>query len=362
MWKQSGFRIASHSLRICIGLCFIAAAWLFLAGVPSAASEEESARDRFVKEYQPHAERLKQHYANSFVAYTFTYDDNVGVKQAITQVTGKYNARNYLVRGTTKWVEKATGKVVLQSAEDVDCLNDQYSFRVYNKSGQDYILKDLQTRDASHFVPFIFLCAPYADHQTGKTYLEIAQDPEVHVVALTDVQWHGRPMKMLECRFPPPRGRTNEGIRRYYFSPSDGWVCVGCSISTSTGISGNKEGQMERGAYEDIYFYEAELGESLPRFRRMEEWTRYTDSPKKSKCRKVTNITEYRHSPTLFDDADFRLSAFGLPEPMGVQPLPPSHNWLWLLAATIAAAALAILFSWLKRRRTMASLRSTPSS
>lgn len=53
--------------------------------------------------------------------------------------------------------------------------------------------------------------------------------------------------------------------------------------------------------------------------------------------------------------SEFTLSAFGLPEPMGVKPLPKSHAWLWLLMAAITAAALAILFSWLKRRRTKAT-------
>jgi len=70
----------------------------------------------------------------------------------------------------------------------------------------------------------------------------------------------------------------------------------------------------------------------------------------------ATTITDYEwevnnHVP----DSDFRLSAFGLPEPMGAPPLPRSHTWLWLLVAALAAAGLALLFAWLKRRRTLAS-------
>jgi hypothetical protein len=48
----------------------------------------------------------------------------------------------------------------------------------------------------------------------------------------------------------------------------------------------------------------------------------------------------------------FYLSAFGLPEPLGAQTLPPSRSWLWLLAAAIVAVALEVLFAWLKRRHT----------
>lgn len=64
----------------------------------------------------------------------------------------------------------------------------------------------------------------------------------------------------------------------------------------------------------------------------------------------------------LPSEEEFTLSAFGLPEPMGVEPLPPSRNWLWLLAAAIIAAALAILFSWLKHRHTEKASRSSAAS
>ena len=49
-------------------------------------------------------------------------------------------------------------------------------------------------------------------------------------------------------------------------------------------------------------------------------------------------------------DSEFTLSAFGLPEPVGGELLHAPRAWLWLLAATISAAALAILSAWLKRR------------
>lgn len=47
--------------------------------------------------------------------------------------------------------------------------------------------------------------------------------------------------------------------------------------------------------------------------------------------------------------SEFTLTALGLPEPIGVKP-PPSRTWLWLLVAALAAAALAVFFTWLKRR------------
>ena len=50
--------------------------------------------------------------------------------------------------------------------------------------------------------------------------------------------------------------------------------------------------------------------------------------------------------------ADFRLSAFGMPEPMGAPPPParPTRWYLWILAAAGVCAALAFMFSYLRRR------------
>lgn len=67
-------------------------------------------------------------------------------------------------------------------------------------------------------------------------------------------------------------------------------------------------------------------------------------------------------------DAEFTLSAFGLPEPMGVEPPERSRTWLWLISAALGLVALALLFTWLKRRRILAgkaraqasSVRSIP--
>lgn len=58
----------------------------------------------------------------------------------------------------------------------------------------------------------------------------------------------------------------------------------------------------------------------------------------------------------------FRLSAFDLPEPIDVAPLPKPTRWyLWILAAAVAAATLAMLFAWLKRRHMKANNLSKDS-
>jgi hypothetical protein len=50
-------------------------------------------------------------------------------------------------------------------------------------------------------------------------------------------------------------------------------------------------------------------------------------------------------------DDQFTLSAFGLPEPVGVTREKPTPVYVWLLAAAGGFGALALLFRWLVRRR-----------
>jgi len=49
-------------------------------------------------------------------------------------------------------------------------------------------------------------------------------------------------------------------------------------------------------------------------------------------------------------EIDFYLTAFGLPEPVGITAPAPSRFWLWITLTAIAAIGLGILFHRLKRR------------
>jgi hypothetical protein len=63
-------------------------------------------------------------------------------------------------------------------------------------------------------------------------------------------------------------------------------------------------------------------------------------------------ITYDLHVPkNLPSDEEFTLSAFGLPEPPGVEWRRPTRWYLWVGAAGIAAIVLAGGFVWLRQRR-----------
>jgi len=81
--------------------------------------------------------------------------------------------------------------------------------------------------------------------------------------------------------------------------------------------------------------------------------------PKDPKAEKsiVDHVWEFdlREAARPPADTEFTLSAFGLPEPVGVTwEKPRSRTWIWLLVGAVSAALLAFVFRRLKRRHGMA--------
>lgn len=107
--------------------------------------------------------------------------------------------------------------------------------------------------------------------------------------------------------------------------------------------------------------YEASKGMPLLKTE-IEEWPEQRSKKVGLVSSKAIISSKYSYDPGPSDE-EFRLSHYGLPEPMGVpKPAPPSRAWLWVLVAAISAVALAILFAWLKRRAMVTHAKSPPPS
>jgi hypothetical protein len=66
---------------------------------------------------------------------------------------------------------------------------------------------------------------------------------------------------------------------------------------------------------------------------------------------KLTIQSEFHVPSRLPETREFTLSAFGLPEPVGVKWEKPTPRYLWYLAAAGGCGFFAALFGWLARRR-----------
>lgn len=313
----------------------------------AAVGDENILRERFLKQYQPHAKLLEDSYTNIYVKYHFFKDGNNG-KSDGWYLDGKYNRLNFFVEGVHATLDNKTNRVISRSnVKSISCRNALYSFDLVSGDNGQYVLSKLDVYEAANTTDLGMLNVPYADVIRKKTYLEIAQDKATQIIGLEDHIWQNKMRWVLKTKFVHIHQQSKkplEVIVEYYFSPEDTWVCCGKRWYAADGS--------ESKGIEERYYYEAKEGDQLSKLKRLESWLINLRDSSTSELSLTTEISEFRRSSIPFLDSDFKLSAFGLPEPMGIKQPESSRTWLWLLAAAIVAAALAIMFAWLKCRHT----------
>ncbi len=350
MFSSSLLKVSTRRIGGVVAVRFHVCIWLVVSITPSVLADDTLSRELFLQQYVPHAKLLEEAYTNIYVKYHFLDDGGKG-KASGWYLNGKYNRRNSFVEGESVLVDTQTKQEIYRNkTKSIACVNNLYSFELYPSEDGQYVLQKLDMHNEANKPDLSMLSVPYADVDRKKSYLEIAQDETTRIISFEDRLWQGKTRKELKTGFtrihPPTKERLNQ-IVDYYFSPEDGWICYGKRNYL-------KEGSKHQWS-EQRYYYETKNTEQLPALKRLESWSVDTRDLKNTRASRITEIDAFRRSPTPFPDSDFRLSAFGLPEPKGVpQPAVP-RTWLWLIAAAAGAGLLAILFAWLKRRRVAAT-------
>lgn len=239
-------------------------------------------------------------------------------------------------------------------------VNRDYSAELtWKKGGEAWSLTDLKMgRDRDAFkkvrditvIPWLVICdnvsIPELIQDTGFVILHIgklASNPGGNLlrVQFRNDGWRQQPKTANQC--------VQSGF--IDFDAGHSYRIMGYEIHWKDEISdGDRKGVME---YEEV--------KGIPLLKTMvQEWPEQHSKKRGLISSKETTSLKYTFNAEPSDE-EFRLSHYGLPEPMGVKPLPPSRTWLWLVAAAVSTAALAILFAWLKRRRTMAVRTNVPT-
>ena len=296
---------------------------------PSVAPSEgdRELKETFIHLYGPHAEAIQRYYTNVHVKYSFTHSNQT------KHVEGKYNFRNYLLESRSAF-----------GSRSLECRNPRYSFRLHIEDNRVNIM-DLTIHDAANEPPLCTLCVPFADPERKLTYLEMAHNEETEFIALRDLIWQNKPVKELQIRFVrihPVSRKPLRVIQGYFFSPQENWICCGWRSYPP----------QDPTYVEEVYYYGPQGGEPFPVPRRIEKWIRNVKNPEKSICLIVTEITDFRRASAPFPDTDFTLSAFGLPEPPGLEWKRPTPWYLWVGLAGIVCLALGVGGRWLKQRMT----------
>ncbi len=323
--------------------CCTATASLLMAGV-TARAEEPAAR--FVAEYGPHAEALRTFYTGREARYRSVAPARSSTswqQETIYKVRYDHNHYLYTNEGST-FTGGKPGDAPKQTAPSISVRNRQYVFTLKVKSPNEYAIRKATIFADGSVDPndetLCLLCFPYADPFLRLTYLEMVADSEHTVVDFSDTKWRdGRPVKELKVRREFRRPGSQEKvsyISSHFFDPANGWVCVGNRVQGENGsVSG------------EVFEYES-AGESLPAIKHWESWTKEGNGPE---IRWLYNdMLEFRRAPDL-SEKEFRLSAFGLPEPMGVRWEKPTPRYIWFVLGSAAFGVLAVVFRYLARRR-----------
>jgi hypothetical protein len=233
----------------------------------------------------------------------------------------------------------------------LQCRNPLYEFNLGKGTANQWVTENLTMFNSGQDTPFCVLNGPYAEPFFRKqTFLEMAADEGVEFFALEDCDWQNKRMKELQVEFTFPSHPERKEVRfrmSYFFSPQDGWICCGRRIHA---IKGSAVKQSDT-----LYFYEQIAGQKYPALKRVEERGKQEPDKDKAQYSDVTLITKFERSPP-FADGDFRLSAFGLPEPASLERDKPTRWYLWAGAAGILCLGLGLVLFRLKGAQVNRSL------
>ena len=317
---------------------------LLLAGLMivsgSVLASDPAPRQAFLQHYEPHAANLASRYSNIRFRYRTTTPNGPNREQVQT-VSGKFDFTYYLLDGGENAVVDLTTQIKTLHSRSVAGRNDRYDFTIIDKGEGRYALSETEIYSNGLESPRCLLSFPYADAWGGRTYLELAQDPETNILSTREVKWREQRVTEVHLEYTyydRQAKQKKRGRGTYYFAPASGWVCVGERTDPEAG------GEY----YERVYTYDTTGAWAIPI--RAELWSANEKKPE-AKRLWVTEIEEFVSIPKM-DPAEFRLSAFGLPEPVGVEWKKPTPRYLWFLVAAGAFVALAVGFRLLARRRT----------
>ena len=104
---------------------------------------------------------------------------------------------------------------------------------------------------------------------------------------------------------------------------------------------------------------ECEMDGDYPVLKRIVAET--TDRLEEGKDEHVISVTDYDVDRQDPDPKEFTLSAYGLPEPMGIASQSEPRYWLWFSAAGFAILAVVVLLGWRRRGRDYATPTGKPA-
>jgi hypothetical protein len=237
---------------------------------------------------------------------------------------------------------------------EVFAFNPVYGFALNRKTGDaPWVLVELQmgeyhSRLMDELWPRSTVCTLAAQFELS----ELLKLPVFRVVAAGPVRRDGRDLCQIDFE---SKGKTSLGTSdargTLWLDPERCWTLCKCTLHQHHPGFGESTMNTEVSATPAKYPIPIRYNHDTEGF-----------DPQRGK-RKSGLVSEFelKEVSPLPGDEEFTLSAFGLPEPVGVKPPQHPRTWLWLLGAAAGLAALAVLFAGLKRRAARRAAQAQPS-
>ena len=315
------------------------------AALVAQEPSDPTARQAFIAEYAAYGNALASEFAHFRVRSRTTFPSTDG-GAFIQEIEGKVANGNYLYEVKTKTLDP-NGKPIGAGTIGAGGSNSKYSFDVDKKGESKWAVSAVNTHSAPRTRRWwsIYTC-PFSDPFHRKTFVEMAHDANTEIIAFRESQWQGRAVREWKVRYVNDEGwRVECG---YFFDPGNHWVCVGYQAASS------RDGRPVVRTNTHYQYHRTDAG--TPRLSRIEMFTNQPD-PEKMRLAQLHEVFEYIPVAPIPEE-EFRLSRFGIPEPVGVTwEEPRSRTWLWITLAAVGAFILAGIFRWARNR---AMLRNKP--
>ena len=333
---------------------------LSVGSIGVAAAQD--ARQRLLSEYAPHARQIYKAYSNVTGRYVSTHYKLSGKPGTVSDNEFKSNFYNYSISGATIGIDEAGVK--RKSARETAVQNLRYGFTFYQQADQP-VLNRFETRSQSKSPPLFQLSLPFANpFPIGRSYLDILSAPGTHLVDDETKEVDGQRLRVVLVEFDSVEAGSSEPSPQrmeFRFAPDRRWVCVMVRIFSPAPPYALEADQ--------VYEYSQDR-DGWPTPRRAE----YRACEKGQKSMRLwhsVGITEYKRLPAPLDDSEFTMSAFGFPEPEGLDngELPaiaydalaprvsrPLHKRpLFPLVVLVLTAVVGLFVYWRVRRARLKS-------
>lgn len=244
---------------------------------------------------------------------------------------------------------------------DVFCYNPKYTFHIRSTPDQGWVVvafhagdpatspDALEVRGRLEQQAYVFE-AGTRDPLYNEPLLQYFEDPMARVEA--KVGPTGRPdLVEMKLDMGPPRKDSYVRKLNCLLDPASGWRPVRTELARGTdAITAEVTAEYEYAPGPNGLLQRAKI-RSL--YKNPDGTTREVRSDRRYELKRVTSYP---------DTSEFTLSAFGLPEPVGVE-WPKRHSaWLWLAWAGAGFVMVALVFIALKRRAVRRQAAALPTT